>query len=240
MADRAPSQGNPPGAAVFLPVADAYDRWSGLYDSYDNPMVFAATAVIRAGLAGTPGWDVRGADVVEFGCGTGRNLAMLKAHGARTLVGCDLSVGMLAKARARDAAFRLLRHDMAEPLPLPDASADLVLFCLSLEHVGDPGAPLREARRLLRPSGRVAVIEIHPFVSQGGVSAHFRDEAGEVRMPTFAHRFCDHLNAFAGAGLRVDACREWRPRDLGPSVPAKVLKRGPDVPLVVEFSAVPF
>jgi malonyl-CoA O-methyltransferase len=133
---------------VFLPIADAYDRWAALYDGYDNPMVFAAAQVIQAGFA-----DVVGKDVVELGCGTGRNLAALKALGARTLVGCDLSDGMLAKARERDPAFRLLRHDMAQPVPMPDASADLVLFCLTLEHVADLAHPLAEARRLLRPDG---------------------------------------------------------------------------------------
>jgi malonyl-CoA O-methyltransferase len=224
---------------LFLPVADAYDRWSASYDSDDNPLVFAATQAIRAGFADARRTEggARGADIVEFGCGTGRNLALLKALGARTLTGCDLSEGMLAKARARDAAFRLLRHDMTRPLPLPDASADLVLFCLALEHVADLSAPLGEARRLLRPAGRVAVIEIHPFLAQEGVAAHFRDAAGEVRMPAFPHRFSDHLNAFAGAGLRVAACREWRARDLR-EPPPKALKRGPDFPLLVEFSAV--
>ncbi len=218
---------------VFLPVADAYDRWAALYDGYDNPMVFAAAKVIQAGFA-----DVVGKDVVELGCGTGRNLAALKALGARTLVGCDLSDGMLAKARERDPAFRLLRHDMAQSVPIPDASADLVLFCLTLEHVADLAHPLAEARRLLRPDGRIAVIEIHPFVTQGGVSAHFQDNGGEVRMPTYPHRFCDYLNAIAGAGLRLNACREWRPWDFGSPAPLKALKRGPDFPLVVEFSAV--
>src|SRR5919199_3150349 len=117
----------------FLSVGAAYDRWSALYDSYDNPMVFAAADVIRAGFA-----DVREKDVVELGCGTGRNLAALKDLGARTLTGCDLSDGMLAKARERDASFRLFRHDMTQqPVPLPDGSADLVLFCLSLEHAAD-------------------------------------------------------------------------------------------------------
>jgi len=217
--------------SVFLPVAAAYDRWSSGYDSYENPMVFAAEQIVRGFT------DVQGKDVVEPGCGTGRNLAALKALGARSVTGLDLSDGMLAKARARDPAFRLVRHDITQGLPLPDESADLVLFCLALEHIGDLAGVLREAARLLRPTGRIAIIEIHPFVSQGGTAAHFRDAAGEVRMPTFPHRFSDYLNALADAGLRVAACHEWRPRDFD-APPEKALKRGPDFPLVVEFSAV--
>ena len=59
---------------VFLPLAAAYDRWSALYDAYDNPMVFAASHVVGTALG-----DVSGRDIIEFGCGTGRNLSALKA-----------------------------------------------------------------------------------------------------------------------------------------------------------------
>jgi len=219
---------------VYLPVAEAYDRWSGFYDSYDNPMVFGANQVV-ARLASS----VAGQTVVEFGCGTGRNLALFARHGAAKLVGCDVSPGMLAQARLRDPGFLLLERDMTQPLPLADSSTDLVLFSLALEHVGDLVPPLREARRLLRPAGRIVVIEIHPFLSQGNVQAHFCDAGKVVRMPTFAHRFCDYIEATVTVGLGIAACREWYPRDFQGAVPAKVLKRGPDAPLLVEFSLRP-
>lgn len=213
-----------------LSVEAAYDRWAAAYDATDNPMVFGATRALAASAG-----DFAGGDIFEFGCGTGRNLAFLKATGARSVAGCDLSEGMLAEARRRDRALDVFRHDMREPLPRAAGSADLVLFCLALEHVADLHAPLEQARRLLKPGGAIAIIEIHPFVSQTGVAAHFIDGAEEVRMPAFAHRFHEYLNAFAGLGLRLAACREWRPADLGPDVPARALKRGAQYPLVVEF-----
>lgn len=223
-----------PEEPLFLPVAGAYDRWAGAYDGYDNPMVFAA-AQAAAALA----TEAVGRDVFEFGCGTGRNLAALKAAGAASLSGCDLSEGMLARARDRDPAFRLLLHDMNLPLELPGGIADLVLFSLSLEHVERIATPLAEARRILRPGGQIAVIEIHPALSQAGLRAHFRDGGQEIRMPTFAHSFADYLNAFAALDLRVQSCREWRPRDFAVPAPEKALRRGPDHPLVVAFSVRP-
>ena len=216
---------------ITLPVAEAYDRWSGFYDTYDNPMVFGAGHVVHA-LAG----GVAGRDVVEFGCGTGRNLALFKQAGAASLTGCDLSEGMLAQARQRDPALVLLLQDMTQPLPLPDGSADLVLFSLALEHVEEMEAPLREAKRLMRPQARLVIVEIHPFLSLGGLAAHFEDGGEVVRMPTFAHTFAGYLNVFSRLDLRVAECREWRPRDFGQTVPAKLLKRGADTPLLVEFS----
>jgi len=189
---------------VFLPLAAAYDRWSALYDVYDNPMVFAASHVVGTALG-----DVSGQDIIEFGCGTGRNLSALKAFGARDVTGCDLSAGMLAEARKRDATFRLFQADMGRKLPLPDGSADLALFCLSLEHVSDLVAPFQEARRLLRPGGRLAMIEIHPFLTLSGVSAHFQDRGEEVHMPTVAHEFSSYVSALAIAGL-VPSREVWK------------------------------
>lgn len=220
--------------SVFLPVSDAYDRWASTYDAMDNPLTFAAERALRSSLV-----DVHGQDTIELGCGTGRNLAALRDLGARSVIGCDLSQGMLAKARERDPGFRLVSCDMTRGVPLPERSADLVLFCLSLEHVGDLVRPLAEARRLVRRFGTVSVFEIHPFLTLSGVGAHFEDTEGEVRMPTFPHRFADYLNAFSDARLKVEACREWRPADLGDGLPAKVLKRGLDSPLLVSFSATP-
>ena len=219
-----------PGDEIHLSVVDAYDRWSSAYDAYDNPMVLMAARAV-AGMAAL----AQGEAVLEFGCGTGRNLEALKAAGAARLVGLDLSDGMLEQARARDASFELHRRDMAAAAPFPDASFDLVLFCLTLEHVVDIAAPLRDARRLLRPGGQAVVIEIHPFLSLGGLGAHFTLGGETVRMPTVSHRFCDYLNAFAASDLAVRNCREWRPRDHGDPIPPRLLKHGPDRPYVVEF-----
>jgi malonyl-CoA O-methyltransferase len=219
-----------PETTVFLPLVDAYDRWSAFYDRYDNPMVFGARQIVR-GIAER----VAGQAVVEFGCGTGRNLELMKQSGARSVAGCDLSAGMLAQARKRDPALVLFHQDMVQPLPLADGSADLALFSLALEHVAILTPPLREAKRLLSNDGTIVLIEIHPFLVLSNVAAHFRDEETVVTMPTFPHSFSDYLNAAEASGLHISECREWRPRDFDGPVPEKVLKRGPDVPLIAEF-----
>src|SRR5688500_1417055 len=75
-----------------------YDRWAGSYDAMANPMVAATELVLdRAPLACT------GLDVIEFGCGTGRNVARVLREGARSYRGVDGSPGMLARARAEIA-----------------------------------------------------------------------------------------------------------------------------------------
>jgi malonyl-CoA O-methyltransferase len=212
-----------------LPVEDAYDRWSASYDGYDNPMVWVASQVLRSEVAPAAG----GRSVFEFGCGTGRNLAVLRSAGAARLAGCDFSEGMLGVARSR--GLEVFRHDIAQPLPPGIEAADVALFSLALEHVSGLAVPLREAKAILRPGGRVVILEIHPFLSLGGVAAHFEEGGEEVTMPTYPHRFSDYLAGFAAARLRASACREWRPRDLDAPPPAKAMKRGPDFPMLVHF-----
>jgi malonyl-CoA O-methyltransferase len=216
-------------------VDAAYNRWAASYDSYDNPMVFMASEALAASVG-----DLAGVGAAfEFGCGTGRNLKLLQSRGVASLSGCDLSEGMLDVARQRCPGVPLFQHDMGQPLPLDKAATvDLALFCLTLEHVADLAAPLAQARRIVRPGlGRIAIFEIHPFMSLGGVGAHFEDDAGEVvEMPTVAHQFSDYLTIFAKLDLRLEECREWRPRDIGTPMPLKAMKRGPNFPIVVEFS----
>jgi malonyl-CoA O-methyltransferase len=129
---------------------------------------------------------------------------------------------------------------MSAPIPLPDQSVDFIAFSLTLEHVADLVPPLREARRLLRTDGAIKVIEIHPFVSLQGISAHFKTADGEeVTMPAFAHPFQDWLAAFGQADLRVAGLKEWQARDFGTDAPAKILRRGPDWPWVVDWTLSP-
>ena len=219
---------------VQLSVADAYDRWARLYDNYDNPMLFAAGRAVA-----TLTESIWGAAVLEFGCGTGRNLALLKAAGAGQLVGLDMSEGMLREAERRDLGLQLHQQDMAAPAPTPDSAFDLVLFCLTLEHVADMAIPLKEARRVLRTGGRICVIEIHPFLALEGVSANFEDEGTTVRMPTVTHTFADYVSAANQAGLVIETCRGWRARDLGTDAPAKVRKRGLDALWILQLELRP-
>jgi malonyl-CoA O-methyltransferase len=221
--------------AKTLDVAAAYDVWAPSYDGYDNPMVYAAGQA----LSHMPVL-VAQKTVLEFGCGTGRNLAALAARGASNLIGFDFSSAMLAEARKRDGDWTLFQADMSAPIPLPDQSVDFILFSLTLEHVADLVPPLQEVRRLLRTGGVIKIVEIHPFLSLNGISAHFKTAAGEeITMPAFAHPFQDWLAAFEQAGLRVAGVKEWQARDFGTDAPAKILRRGPDWPWVVDWTLSP-
>lgn len=113
------------------------------------------------GLLGLDGDEV----VADVGCGNGAYLSALAKSHRGTVVGLDLSLGMLRDARGRlrgeacpaDPQVDMVQGD-AERLPFRSASSDVVLAMHMLYHVPDRRASLREFRRVLRVGGRIAVV----------------------------------------------------------------------------------
>jgi ubiquinone/menaquinone biosynthesis C-methylase UbiE len=138
-----------------------YRLWAPLYDSILAGF-FRPGRVRAMQLLGLQAKE----RVLLVGVGTGADLPLLPA-GAHA-VGIDLSSAMLARARARlplpDREISLEEAD-AQALPYESASFDAVVLNLILSVVPDPSACLREALRVLRPGGRVAIFD--KFLAQG-------------------------------------------------------------------------
>ena len=91
--------------------------------------------------------------ILDLGCGKGRFARHLERTGAR-VVGLDLSARMLGEA----VGLRRVRAT-ARRLPFARATFDAVIAIETLEHVGDVASVADEARRVLRPGGRLIVID---------------------------------------------------------------------------------
>ena len=102
-------------------------------------------------------------DVADLGCGDGY-LTIETARWARRVVAIDRSREVLGRGRelaARRGVDNITwkRGDL-ESLPLEDASADVALLSQALHHVEDPPLALREAARILRPGGRILILDL--------------------------------------------------------------------------------
>lgn len=184
----------------------AYDRWAHGYDHDDNPLV-AATAWA---LAQQP-LEVRGARVVELGCGTGRHAAALLGAGAAGYVGIDGSPGMLAVARAKlgDPRCSWIEADLAA-LPAPAGPpCDAALIVLVIEHLAELGGMLAGAARWLRPGASLRLVELHPERVAAGTVAHFADGGVERRFASVAHPVPEVLAALVAAGFGEVEADTW-------------------------------
>jgi ubiquinone/menaquinone biosynthesis C-methylase UbiE len=142
--------------------ADETERVRRLWDRaaprYDKSMGFFERILFQGGRE----WVCSQAegDVLEIAVGTGRNFSYYPD--AIRLTGIDISEEMLTLARARAAELGRefdLRLGDAQSLDFSDASFDTVVSTFSLCSIPDDGKTVAEIRRVLRPGGRVLLIE---------------------------------------------------------------------------------
>jgi demethylmenaquinone methyltransferase/2-methoxy-6-polyprenyl-1,4-benzoquinol methylase len=184
---------------LFNEGAPHYDRigWIG---SFGTGHTYRKRALRRGGLK-------PGLHVLDVACGTGAvTRAILEVlQGSGSVVGVDPSVGMLAQARANvPAEFREAR---AEALPFPDASFDLLTMGYALRHVEDLHSAFKEYRRVLRPGGRVLLLEItrpEGKASQALARFYFRDFLGWMVRLTGGNRASREMMTYYWE--TIDAC----------------------------------
>jgi demethylmenaquinone methyltransferase/2-methoxy-6-polyprenyl-1,4-benzoquinol methylase len=137
---------------IFDRTAPDYDRMERLL-GLGSGSWYRRQALVRAGL-------VQGMSVVDVAVGTGlvaREAARI-AGDPTLVVGVDPSPGMLESAKV-PPGVRLMRGK-AEEIPLLDASFDFLSMGYALRHISDLSIAFREFHRVLRPGGRVCILEI--------------------------------------------------------------------------------
>ncbi|MFF7531528.1 class I SAM-dependent methyltransferase [Streptomyces bobili] len=179
------SDGSTPARVDWDAEAAAFDEEPdhGLRD----PEVRAAWADrLRGWLADRPG------DLLDLGCGTG-SLSLLAAERGHRVTGVDLSPAMVEQARTklagRDAVF--LVGDAAAP-PVGEERFDTMLVRHVLWTLPDPGRALRHWRDLLRPGGRLVLVEgVWGTVSPVGIPA---DRLTALLAPLAGHTRVERLS----------------------------------------------
>jgi len=144
----------PQGAEKVAAVDSMFDTIAPRYDLLNRMLTFGMDIGWRKKTVASLGL-ARGSVVLDLACGTGDLCRVLTDAGLRP-VGVDRSAGMLAAARTSAA---LVRGDGMR-LPMPDGSVDGVTCGFALRNVLGLAAFFAECARVLRPGGRVALLEV--------------------------------------------------------------------------------
>jgi SAM-dependent methyltransferase len=186
-----------------LDVPAGYAAWAPVYDStmddrLDLPLLSSLTSVDWQGI--TAG--------VDLACGTGRIGGWLRTNGVVRMDGVDVSPPMLDRAAAKGIYNRLVCADAAVT-GLRGMDYDLAISSFAANHIVDLGGLYAEAARLIRPGGRVILVDYHPFMLLKGVPTHFNGPAGEpLAVANVVHLMGDHIEAGRRAGLALLELRE--------------------------------
>ena len=189
----------------MMKIEEAYTDWSTTYDFDRNLTRDLDEIVARQELA-----NLRCKSILEIGCGTGKNTALLADIGDQVLA-LDFSAGMIEKAKTKVAranvTFRIA--DITQRWPSDDESSDLISCNLVLEHIEDLSHIFSEAARVLINGGRFFVCELHPFRQYRGTQARFQRAQDTTHIAAFVHHISDFTNAATVNGLSLEVFREW-------------------------------
>ncbi|HEU4878801.1 MAG TPA: methyltransferase domain-containing protein [Gemmatimonadaceae bacterium] len=158
-----------------------FDTWKRLYaGEYPRGFLIIDTLCKYA-----PEFHVEGASVLDVGCGDAGALIAFAEQGAKC-AGIECFDTSLERGRLRAADHGVevdLKKGVAESIPYPDATFDLVMLDNVLEHVTDRPLTLREVKRVLKPGGLLYMVTPKPFSLYSLWNDPHYDLAGLVLMP---------------------------------------------------------
>jgi SAM-dependent methyltransferase len=210
---------------------------------YDNDEFFAGYSRLGrsvAGLEGAAEWPslramlppLRGARVLDLGCGFGWFCRWAREEGAAQVRGIDVSEKMLARAEAEtaDAAVAYQRADL-ERLDLPEGTFDLVYSSLAFHYLENLDRLMAQIHRALTPGGRLVCSVEHPIYTASTKPGWIADPDGHKRWPIDSYQMegprttdwlapgvvkqhrtmTSYLNLLVQVGFFLRRIEEWGP-----------------------------
>lgn len=133
-------------------VRETFDRFAAEFDSTLARLDYRAPALIAGALATVCPACLRSLDILDAGCGTGLCGPLLRPF-ARTLVGVDLSEGMLARARQRGEYDELIAAEIVAFMAMRPEAFDVIVSADTLVYFGALEPVLAAAAQAMRPGG---------------------------------------------------------------------------------------
>jgi SAM-dependent methyltransferase len=160
-------------------------------NKYDNPAFFEQYSKMnrsQKGLEGAGEWHVlkemlpslMGKDVLDLGCGFGWHCRYAIEHGAKTVIGIDLSEKMLEKARQLNDLEGIVYNNIAlEDAAFPSQSFDVIFSSLTFHYIAEFDKLIHKIHSWLRPGGSLVFSVEHPIFTAQGKQDWIYGESGE-------------------------------------------------------------
>lgn len=188
-----------------MDIQQAYNTWAATYDTVLNK-----TRDLEAHAIQTVLHDIAAAEILELGCGTGKNTAWL-ASKALHVMAVDFSLEMMAKAQAKLPlpTITYKQGDITQAWHFVEQPADLVTCSLILEHIQDLDFVFAQAYQALQPNGLLYIGELHPFKQYQGSKARFDTDTGLFELECHVHHISDYTESARQHGFICLALQEW-------------------------------
>ncbi|KAF3037206.1 hypothetical protein E8E12_003723 [Didymella heteroderae] len=220
-----------PTPVQHIGTQEAYDQWATVYDtdgnmlqSIDDDELNTLLPSLLDQVASKSGPVI---NVLDLGCGTGRNTARLLSHPwpadkSINATGLDFSTGMLSLARRKlapladarsNTEFRLEHCDPFptsqpfSPTTLALPPQNLVISTLVLEHISLSNF-FTTISSLLAPDGTALVTNMHSEMGSRSQAGFVNAEGVKVRGESYVYTLAETVQSAEGAGLRVLQARE--------------------------------
>jgi predicted TPR repeat methyltransferase len=153
---------NIPAQASAQSVKQLFDRFSNSFDQVLQNLGYSAPAIVADTLKNLIGEPKGSLAILDAGCGTGLGGPLLRPF-AKTLVGLDLSDGMIEKARARNAYDDFVISELGEYMLSKPGAFDVVTAIDTFCYIGDLAKTARALAITLTPGGHaVFTVELSP------------------------------------------------------------------------------
>ena len=188
-----------------MSIEKAYNSWAEQYDTNDNKTRDLDAIATKEVLSG-----YRFKNVLELGCGTGKNTIWLLDRAERIL-GLDFSAEMLNIARQKikvdKVEFKMA--DLNQKWEVENKFANLITSSLTLEHIENLNHIFSQANKKLVDHGIFFICELHPFKQYLGSKAKYETDSGIEELTVFAHHISDYIENAGDNGFELLELKEW-------------------------------
>ncbi len=184
-----------PARASDAYVETVFDSFAQSFDAKLEALHYRAPELVARALREAVGEPAAAMEIVDLGCGTGQCGPLLRPW-SRTLAGCDLSTGMLRKAKQRGCYDVLHKAELVHYLDTQPERFDAAVSADTLCYFGDLGQAMQAAARALRPGG-VLIFSVEALPEQSS-QPHCLQTDGR-----YAHHASHLRSSVAAAGLHL-------------------------------------